>query len=62
MTTPDDTCRYCARCVVCGAVLTAEEVHYYDNSCNDCEGDWSDRMDRYRKGAEDPMLDLLFSA
>ena len=62
MTMPDDTGQDCARCVMCGVVLTAEEIHYYDASCNDCEGEWEDRMRRYREGAEDPMLDLLFSA
>lgn len=50
------------RCFVCGAVMTQEEAYYYENFCNDCEGDWEDRCRRYREGSNDPMLDLLFSA
>jgi hypothetical protein len=28
------------RCGVCGEVLAEEEIYYYEDCCNDCEGDW----------------------
>lgn len=41
----------------CGAVLTDEERHYYGNSCENCEGAWSERVEAWRRGGADIVLD-----
>ena len=45
----------------CGAMLTAEERHYYGVACEKCEREWSERMRAYRRGVVDPELDAMFS-
>lgn len=45
----------------CGAVLTAEEIKFYINRCNDCERAWSERLEKWRHGIiQDPELDAMF--
>lgn len=47
-------------CAECGRVLTDEERHYYGSRCEECEGDWSDRIHHWRQGGEDPELDAMY--
>ena len=44
----------------CGAVLTAEERHYYGDVCESCEGEWLDRVEHWRHGDKDKILDDVF--
>lgn len=42
-------------CRKCGADLTMEEMHYYDNghgeaSCENCEREWMEAMQRWKAG------------
>lgn len=46
----------------CGAVLTADERHWYGATCERCERAWSDRLDVWRAGGVDPELDRMFGA
>lgn len=48
-------------CSGCGRTLTKEEIHYYGQTCDDCEREWSERMTKWRLGGEDQELDLLYS-
>ena len=50
-----------SHCCDCGKILTADEAYWYSYRCDECEGDWAERMENYRHGVDDPMLDLLFS-
>jgi hypothetical protein len=45
----------------CGNVLTPEERHYYGSTCNDCEGEWCQRIEAWRIGGTDPACDQMFS-
>lgn len=36
------------KCCHCNNVLTSEEIHYYENSCNKCEAKFSDDMSKER--------------
>lgn len=47
-------------CRDCTATLTAEELHYYGDRCNRCEGEWSDRIEAWRHGGEDAELSRMF--
>lgn len=47
-------------CVECGEVLGADDRHYYDGRCNDCETAWHARIAYWRAGGCDPMLDAMF--
>ena len=49
------------KCIACGKVLTAEELHYYEIKCNACERAWNARVQAWRKGAHDPELDAAYS-
>lgn len=40
----------------CGALLTAEERHFYER-CEACERDWHERLQNWRKGKTDPILE-----
>lgn len=44
----------------CGAILTAEERHWYGSSCEKCEAAWSERIQTWRDGAQDNALDEMF--
>lgn len=44
----------------CGAVLTAEERHWYGSSCEKCEAEWSARIETWRRGTEDAALDEMY--
>jgi hypothetical protein len=48
-------------CNSCEVELTAEEHEYYDDRCEACERAWSHRIDIWRKGGHDPVLDDLYS-
>lgn len=48
-------------CTDCGAVRTAEERHYYFTRCDECEKEWSARIDEWRRGGEDQEFDKMFS-
>jgi len=44
-----------SNCRTCGAVLTLEEMHYYDHgdgtcTCEACEGRWMENVDRWQRG------------
>lgn len=47
-------------CCDCTTRLTDAEVHWYGYRCERCEREWSERMDAYRLGSEDPELDRLY--
>jgi hypothetical protein len=44
----------------CGAVLTAEERHYYGDACEQCEVAWADRIETWRRGSDDSELDQKY--
>lgn len=46
----------------CGSILTAEERHYYGDCCEQCEAQWCERMNVWRHGGEDEVLDRMFSS
>jgi hypothetical protein len=48
-------------CEDCGSVLNDPERHYYGRRCERCEQAWSDQMTAWKKGADDPALDALYS-
>ncbi len=46
----------------CGRVLTGEERHYYESSCEECMRAWDGAIDAWRRGQQDnPYLDRIFS-
>ncbi len=47
-------------CTDCGNTLTDEERHYYGSRCERCEREWSDRIEGWRRGAEDTDLDRRY--
>ena len=47
-------------CAECGRVLADEERRYYGHRCEECERDWSDRIDRWQRGGEDAELDATY--
>ncbi len=49
-------------CTDCGAIMTDEERYWYGYRCEACEGEWADRITKWRNGAADAELDLLYSA
>ncbi len=46
----------------CGNILTDEERHYYETSCEICTRRWDDRIDAWRRGGADVDLDKMFDA
>lgn len=48
-------------CKGCAERLTAEERHFYEDTCERCERAWSDRIGAWRSGGEDAELDRAFS-
>lgn len=48
-------------CRECGNVLTDEESHYYADRCETCERAWSDEIQRWRAGEDNPKLDAMYS-
>lgn len=47
-------------CSKCKAVLTLEEMHYYDRgdgtaTCNSCEEQWMDEMAAWKRGDRESM-------
>lgn len=46
----------------CGKVLTDEERHYYERSCEECTRAWGEAIDAWRKGGENKELDAIFDA
>lgn len=44
----------------CGAILTAEERHWYGSTCERCEQEWGARIERWRSGGADIELDRMF--
>lgn len=48
-------------CRECAKPLTAEEAKYYETRCENCEREWGERIEAWRKGGEDGELDLLYS-
>ncbi len=47
-------------CTNCGALLMDEERYYYADRCNDCEVAWHARVERWRRGGDDPELSKMF--
>jgi hypothetical protein len=41
-------------------VLTAEEIQYFTDRCEDCERLWLDRVEAWASGAPDHILDQQF--
>ena len=48
-------------CVKCGTALIFMERLMYTNVCEDCEREWSDRLDAWRHGGKDEGLDRMYS-
>lgn len=54
-------------CENCARPLTDEEVYWYGldgrgRRCEDCEGEWSDRMGQWMRGEiDEPEMDAMFS-
>lgn len=53
-------------CMDCGTPRTSEEIFWYGGinggRCEVCEGAWSDRIDRWRRGeTKEPELDSMFA-
>lgn len=46
----------------CGATLTADERHWYGACCERCEREWYDRIETWRRGGQDTLLDEIFGA
>jgi len=46
----------------CGAVLTPEERHYYGDCCEECEGEWCERIERWRRGGLDKIMDQTYGS
>lgn len=46
----------------CGAILTAEERHWYGSCCEKCEQSWGNRIESWRLGSNDPELDEMFGS
>lgn len=44
----------------CGKVLTDEELHYYEDSCEACMRLWGDVVAAWRRGGENAELDAMF--
>jgi hypothetical protein len=47
-------CLVCAwrACTECGEILTAVEVEFYGDSCDRCEREWNEYMERLRLAAQ----------
>lgn len=58
--TVDLVCRGRAPVPPCGAILTAEERHWYGTTCERCEVEWGERIDQWRRGGVDSELDRMF--
>lgn len=48
-------------CIACTKTLTAEEVYYYGDRCNECEGDELERYQRWLAGGEDSELNEVYT-
>ena len=49
------------RCIECRGPLTADEVYYYGNRCETCEGEWLRRVEAWRRyRVTDRQLDEVF--
>lgn len=46
----------------CGKVLTPDERHWYGYCCEECEGEWSRRIEAWRRGGADTDMDKMFDA
>lgn len=49
-------------CSQCLQPLSDEEQKYYGHHCEECESQWSAKVTAWRKGADNPELDEMFSA
>lgn len=47
-------------CGDCGRILDQGDTLYYIDRCEGCERAWSERIERWRGGGEDPELDTMF--
>lgn len=47
-------------CQTCGKVLTDEERRWYGSTCNQCEGEWLERIEAWRRGGPDVELDAIY--
>lgn len=50
-----------ATCRECGKPLSTEELKYYHDQCEGCVVDEHERIEAWRKGADDPELDEMYS-
>lgn len=50
-------------CDDCARPMTVEEIHYYENRCENCTRAWDDRIGKWMRGETiEPELDRRFSA
>mgnify|MGYP007083427295 CR=1 FL=1 len=47
-------------CYDCLRPLTDEERHYYETRCEACEGEWQERLQRWKRGHDDAEFDQLY--
>lgn len=48
-------------CRDCGKPLTCEEAHWYEYRCEQCEGEWYERIQDWRAGEPDAELEEMFA-
>lgn len=48
-------------CGECAAVMTDEEIKYYESRCGKCEKEWHDEIIAWRNGGENEKFDKQFS-
>lgn len=55
---PEYRCVVCIyrSCSECGEVLTATEVEFYGHTCDRCEREWHEYMERLRHAAKEQGL------
>ena len=46
----------------CGAILTADERHYYGSVCEICTQKWDQAIEDWKAGGENKELDAMFDA
>ncbi len=47
-------------CYECAAVLSDEETTWYDGRCEECEREWFDAVEEWRRGAHNLALDEMY--
>lgn len=50
-----------ATCMCCMKPLTGDEEYWYQFRCEECELENHERIQAWRKGADDPELDTQYS-